>query len=89
MPLYTYFCNDCGMQHDAYRPVAERNRPPVCDCGGECSRGIEKPNLEPEGLYNYFDPNLTPMHSTKPGMHITSKKHRAETMKRLGLVEAG
>lgn len=40
MPIYDYDCRDCG-PFSAFRPMAEYDRPAVCDaCGGQAPRAI-------------------------------------------------
>lgn len=35
MPIYEYDCQDCGERREEVRPMARREEPAVCACGGE------------------------------------------------------
>lgn len=42
MPLYHYHC-ECGEEKETLRPMAERNKLPLCACGQEMERVLETP----------------------------------------------
>lgn len=84
MPLYAYSCHSCGRQVDEVRSVAERHNGPVC-CESQMSLTIVPPQVQPVLGGGKF-----------PGYHcpvtdqfITSRKQRAEIMKRHNLIEKG
>lgn len=84
MPLYSYTCDSCGRQIDAFRPIDDRNRPENCECGGVAtkvafpkSQSIN-PDLEP-----YYDESLC-----EPGGHgnwCLSRRQQRDMMKRFHL----
>lgn len=87
MPLYTYSCETCGRETDAFRSVEDRARPVVCECGHEAAkvpfaRGAAHSDLEP-----YVDEHLCAPGGA--GGWVRSKQHRKDLMRQYGLRDKG
>ena len=38
MPMYCYYCPECGSVQTQFRPIVDRDRPATCHCGGISER---------------------------------------------------
>lgn len=79
MPMYSYRCADCGAVADQYSPVSERNDN-IPECHGQMTRQLSVSSISVQ----------CDTHAISPidGTHLTSRRQRAEYMKRNDLAEA-
>lgn len=84
MPIYDMECPRCGLVKDVWAKIDEQIM--RHSCGTLMHRVLSASNIRCD-LEPYFDENLSQAHGK--GNYVTSRQHRKELMKRLGLVEAG
>lgn len=87
MPVYTYFCRECGKRQEAIRRVAERGQCPRCDfCFGPTELRIT-----PTMISTGFQPYRTAAHDKETGktMNIRSRGEHQAFLARNGYEEVG
>lgn len=79
MPMYSYRCADCGAVADQYSRVSERNQN-IPECHGPMARQLSVGTINVQ----------TNIHAISPidGTPLTSRRQRAEYMKRNSLEDA-
>jgi len=81
VPLYSYICQTCGKQEDAYRSIADRDKAP--ECHGVMQKIIVPPAINPilgGGNWHGYECPVT-------GEFVTSRKRRREIMRQHNLAE--
>jgi putative FmdB family regulatory protein len=84
MPTYEWHCHGCGADFEVVAPVANRNDPQQCKCGGIAVREIRTAPMGQPDIRPYIA-----VAGDRAGKPITSRREHREFLKRNGFREAG
>lgn len=81
MPTYEAECRQCAAQFEFIAPMAESNKPPLCECGGEADRVILS---APSGYVRFPAAGGQGYVSHTSGKFIDTERARRDDLKRTG-----